>query len=174
VGYDLYMENVRDPGLAAKADEYERRWSEFMKFKYGDESPEAASAREAWVRTPRPTYFRFSIFGMGPFREAMESLGMLRYDGRKWPHDMGEIEQQEWVASTLDPCDALRGEKFCSNDGWLVTPEEIKAALATYDALDRGAAETQVSLYVQDVRYWREWIGFLRNAAEKAEGFRVW
>ncbi|MGF1426311.1 hypothetical protein [Kitasatospora sp. LaBMicrA B282] len=55
-----------------------------------------------------------------------------------------------------------------TNDNWLVTPEEVRRALAAYDSADQLAREEAVG----GVPGWEGWISFLRTAAEHG-GFRV-
>ncbi|MEV4190778.1 hypothetical protein [Streptomyces toxytricini] len=54
------------------------------------------------------------------------------------------------------------------NDGWLVTPAEIRAALAAFEAQPDAA---KAGTMAEEPR-WDEWIDYLRRAAEHG-GFRV-
>ncbi|QVJ00406.1 hypothetical protein KGD82_16735 [Nocardiopsis eucommiae] len=59
--------------------------------------------------------------------------------------------------------------KFSTNDGWLVTPEECKAAAQAA----RAATPTQLDANVGPEReYWGRWVEYLEKAAEHG-GFRV-
>lgn len=64
--------------------------------------------------------------------------------------------------------------KFGTNDGWLVTPDECKAALAAYRAADEGKREAVLAAVRQpwNPGYWDEWIAFLEGAVDHG-GFRV-
>lgn len=57
--------------------------------------------------------------------------------------------------------------KFGSNDGWLVTPDELTAALAAYDACIADGVEPP------SFTWWGDWIDYLRRAARHG-GFRVY
>lgn len=64
---------------------------------------------------------------------------------------------------------------YGSNDGWLVTPGEIKAALKVYDETPddkRDAILAEHGLVDDKLAYWQSWIAFLRRAANHG-GFRV-
>jgi hypothetical protein len=73
--------------------------------------------------------------------------------------------------------------KFGSNDGWLVTPEEIAGALEAWaetdmardhlaaDRFRRGMSTKTYETISED--YWRQWIEFLRRAKDRG-GFQVW
>ncbi|MGH3648049.1 MAG: hypothetical protein ACRDTM_12845 [Micromonosporaceae bacterium] len=66
---------------------------------------------------------------------------------------------------------AIPGHKFFTNDGWIVTPDEIKAALSAYEAAGAGAAERLLSTQ-NELNYWDRWIAYLRRAVDH-EGFEV-
>jgi hypothetical protein len=68
--------------------------------------------------------------------------------------------------------DGIPSHKFDSNNGWLVTPAEIHAALATYnnipsDMVDAVLEETKI-----DREIWDRWIAYLTGATEHG-GFEV-
>ena len=60
--------------------------------------------------------------------------------------------------------------KFRSNDGWIVTPEEITGALEMWELAD-PALKNKVRATAGD--YWEQWIDFLKTAAA-GSGFRVY
>lgn len=109
-------------------------------------------------------YFRLNIHGMSRYRQAMAAMRML--DTRRAPAGC----TTEW---TPDKPTGIPVDKLCSNDGWLVTPAEIRAALASYGTLDpRDEAHILDECQVADPEYWGRWIDYLRRAADRG-GFRV-
>lgn len=65
--------------------------------------------------------------------------------------------------------------KFGSNDGWVVTPEEIRAALAVYEATPAELVNQVVGTHIGDGErrdYWDRWIAYLRLAVSH-DGFEV-
>lgn len=54
-----------------------------------------------------------------------------------------------------------------SNDGWLVTEQEIRDALAVIDATGTPELEGRM------VEFWTRWVEFLRAASTQG-GFRTW
>ncbi|MGD6749142.1 hypothetical protein [Streptomyces sp. BH105] len=145
-------------------------------------------------------YFRLNIWGMGRYTEIMEQLGMTvsDYSAPPFPHQpegvtwdeieaaqeagdaantpvrpevLAYLKQQEaHVAWRPEPAFGIALHKFGSNDGWLVTPEEIKAALETYRT--HGSGEVKV-IVGDDLDYLLKWIAYLERAQHRG-GFRVW
>jgi hypothetical protein len=67
----------------------------------------------------------------------------------------------------------IPSHKFGTNDGWIVTPNEIVAALAEYLHRDGGRIVLD-RLGTEDRKaYWDQWIDYLRRAVEN-DGFEVW
>jgi hypothetical protein len=140
-------------------------------------------------------YFRLNVWGMSRCGEAMYGLGMLdtATESLKWPEraDFGvddeTWENWDWQQPAEDAPEPLRrfyqtqqaalshrpekptgicDFKFSSNDGWIVTPEELGAALATYDERTGGGAAAP------DFEWWADWIDYLRRARARG-GFSV-
>ncbi|MFE0104464.1 hypothetical protein [Streptomyces sp. NPDC059009] len=59
--------------------------------------------------------------------------------------------------------------KLITRDGWLVTPDEITAALGCWTAASQEHRDGVRS----SLTWWSEWISFLQRASEHG-GFRVW
>lgn len=140
-------------------------------------------------------YFRLNIWGMGATREAMYGLGMLDAATLQlqWPEredfDVDDAAWNAWdgdepgqdapeglhryyqahekaLAHRPEKPTGICAFKFGSNDGWLVTPDELAAALAAYDEAAAGGAS------VPESEWWADWIGYLRRAQARG-GFRV-
>jgi hypothetical protein len=76
-----------------------------------------------------------------------------------------------WVPQ---PVTGIYGNKFSSNDGWAVTPQEIRTALATYHT--KTEQQVTAALNAAGINnsdgYWDAWIGFLTHC-ETHGGFTV-
>ncbi|KOG53140.1 hypothetical protein ADK76_28925 [Streptomyces griseoflavus] len=141
------------------------------------------------------SYFRLNIWGMGEARSAMETLGMLTQlapPPTPNPQDYGTTADELWdyglddegapetvrafraatqvvVDSSAEHPTGIPAYKFSSNDGWLVTPAEIDAALGWWAVAPR---KIQREITTQ-LDWWPEWIRYLRRARDGG-GFRVW
>lgn len=114
-------------------------------------------------------YFRLNIWGMGEYREVMERHGMVDWsvDPPPDPEDWDDDEQRlRWQTDVPAKTFGIAGYKLCSNDGWLVTPEECRSALAAWESSENKVNET-----LDD--YWFSWLRFIEGAIE-AGGFRVY
>lgn len=137
--------------------------------------------------------FCLSVWEMSLARTLMDDLGMLdmtvttpgnlspeRYgvtaemqeiDFDEFPEPLMPVELRAYRAVRTKALDgaveAPQGIPFYklgSNDGWLVTPEEIRAALA--------ACPDAAGKY-PEIEWWKPWVEYLAYAAEHG-GFRVW
>lgn len=64
--------------------------------------------------------------------------------------------------------------KFCSNDGWVVTPDEALWALTEYHARSQEERDAALDATgIEDRRYWQSWLDYLM-ASTRHEGFEVW
>lgn len=143
----------------------------------------------AYYRLKDPSYFRLNNGGMGRYADAMHELGMAHEStsGLDWskapeyPEDDENDENLDAYRAAMDKFTGAHGtpadkptiplHKFSSNDGWFVTPEEIRAALDAYDTrCSEELSDTTRDLFETD--YWGEFIAWLRLAAEH-DGFRV-
>lgn len=143
----------------------------------------------AYYRLKDPGYFRLSNGGMGRYADAMAELGMAHEStsGLDWseaPEYPEDDDNDEKMAAYTEAMDKYLGghgtpadkptiplHKFSSNDGWFVTPEEIRAALAAWDAHDLDGLDQDTHATIE-TDYWGEFIAWLRLAAEH-DGFRV-
>lgn len=162
-------------------------------------------------------YFRLNIFGMSTYRQLMHAAGMIHSSrlapGTEWPEwdselaeldmDKAEFAHQVALKPLLTRHDSeiptIPSHKLGSNDGWYVTAEEIRFALASYafheqDIKARLRASWEAKAAEREAPnrdpfradpeghpadwgtiepdYWDEWIAWLRLAAQH-EGFRV-
>lgn len=139
-------------------------------------------------------YFCLNIWGMQIARVAMKERGMVHTVGNHpaWPEpdsyeippgvepwdDEGDDLHPAVVQYRRDVEDVLCYAtpdvpgmaiwKFGSNDDWLVTPIEIKGALAMLERSEQGPPLHEG----EPIGWWDEWIAWLRLAAEHG-GFRV-
>lgn len=187
MGYDMRTETT-EPGEAEKVqairDELGRAYNE-------QREHDADELYKAMQETER-SYFQLNVTGMRMTREAMHALGML--DTEDFPHtwpdsaDYGVTPAMwdDWTGEPdentpkelrafLDAQDAVASaqrqkptgipvHKLGTNDDWLVTPDEIAAALERY--------ATSGEKLPGGVSWWPDWIKYLRYAQDHG-GFRV-
>jgi hypothetical protein len=155
-----------------------------------------------------PGYFRLNCWAMEATCTAMEQLEMLDPDASARfprPEQFGLDGFPEWydwetgpitypdgtpeaafgrAVQTVVESDSggrIPGYKFWSNDGWRVTPEEIRRSLAVYDHQKAHAPGRPLLVdpqplgngLHQELDWWEAWIAFMRAAAEHG-GIRVY
>jgi hypothetical protein len=146
-------------------------------------------------------YFRLNIWGMGEYREAMNTAHMLFFaeDGSSYPNhtefaiprdDDGQLiedseQYQAYRAAVTAYIEHDHGHvgipvhKLGSNDGWLVTPAECEGAIEAWEQYvdsEHDGVEGQAAIALRgedDADYWLRWIQFLR-VASNGGGFRVY
>ena len=147
-------------------------------------------------------WFGFNNFTMSRVIDAMDELGMIQMaDSPTWPkpEDHGLTHRDVWqwededarpnapepVRAFLDAHDRARDGapenttgiaiyKLGSNDGWLVTEVELRAALKSWDAAaPEQQAAAAVRAQLRDAERWPAWIAYMRTAAA-CGGFRVY
>jgi hypothetical protein len=124
---------------------------------------------------------------MSTYRDAMLALDMAHNSTSSedpWP-DHDDFDDETTYNQTRRPLltfhaanepDTIPIHKLCPNDGWIVTPDEIRAALAAWDARAAGASTPALDEHTRDTiggEYWSEWIAWLRLATDH-DGFEVW
>lgn len=116
---------------------------------------------------------------MGRLLGALSTLGMID-EGFKHSGFTGNTEQDEMVVQEFDRdagCKRPPLHKFCSNDGWLVSPTEIRGALSVYDSFPAGPRRLLLDLSFRSeadcVARFEEFIQFWRDAALHG-GFEVY
>ncbi len=177
MGYDMYMENPRDPAMSARRKEVEDDFAIVLSLPHNREAWTDAEAEvhDRWMNASDPTYFRANIFSMAQLREMMHVAGMLVDTDIPCAKalDDGPIISADWEK------DGIPTPKLCSNDGWLVTARECQAALDRWqdwqEWIGPRNARTEVNGVLGSYAYrWNEWLRWLSNCAKKADGFRVW
>lgn len=80
---------------------------------------------------------------------------------------------QSWHGSDDE---GIPGHKFCTNDGWIVTPDECRQATAAWRSFsERAGGEDKAveKLGVTDFAdYWKRWVLWIERAADH-DGFEV-
>ena len=132
-------------------------------------TPESSAEERALaIALPNPGYFRLNILGMHYWMGFMLALRMLVLKRR----------------SLSD----IQAHKLASNDGWLVSATEIRAALRTYDGITRervvevifaepsndGVPQIVIDFVgvrskderEADVAYWDQWIALLLSTTQ--------
>jgi hypothetical protein len=120
--------------------------------------------------TPQPEYPMSVEHGLSD--EDMETYYELDDDGRRMSVKFGEYAKaiKGWEEYVPNPCSGILGYKFCSNDGWLVTPAEIGIALHNF----KKYGDTNLPVKEGDEglpAWWGSWIAYLESSLKG--GFRV-
>jgi leucyl-tRNA synthetase len=126
-------------------------------------------------------YFRLNIWGMSRARNLLYEYGMAYdSDSDHFSEDGVVVDPRTSPLATAGVQDGVPGiaiHKLCSNDGWIVTPEECLGALAQWriyckeHGLDlRHAPETPDD---GPVDWWQDFLAFLASSAEHG-GFAVY
>lgn len=187
MGYDMYCRGESHPEAdkARQAFEDAGGWPDQ---ELGLEVRQAALKRyeefcEAEIDSGQ--YFRLNIFGMSKYSDAMFGIGMAHAESSNevWPQAPDDLDWdvyyenpssypeyrtklEDFLSASADaPGIDLR--KFGSNDGWIVTPDECREAVAIWDEI--GSLPFQSA---EENAYWMKWIGFLRHCGEHG-GFTV-
>lgn len=187
MGYDMHTV-TKDPGEDEAVAEIQTRLRAAWQEKRQADADQISKELDAAYRS----YFRLNIWGMGRARELMHAAGMLDLNSGHGdfpsPKDFGVTDEMwnDWDGESNDKTapelrayneavqaitDGQREEpagipvyKLGSNDGWLVTPDEIASALERYVLGDGVPADVPP--------WWADWIGWLKYAQEHG-GFRV-
>lgn len=142
-------------------------------------------------------YFRLNIWGMGHCLEYMYERGMVYTSSSEgeWPEYIEPIKRDTdddaaWYARidaydedykarclpmvSAHPAggDTIPSHKFSSNDGWLVTEDECKAAVTSNALFAPPTYKDKKTKETKPVAWWPEWIAFLERASTRG-GFRV-
>lgn len=186
MGYDMSIIDQLSPAEEIDKEDARARFEQaVLERDENGGSQEAVSEAYDAMYAADLSYFRLNIWGMGEYRTSMAKLGMAHNKGDHprfpdWNPEWNEVEDYESLPEYQvyeDLCKKARSAsveypgipiwKFCSNDGWIVTPIECMSALKIWEAEgcpnpDEGEPE-----------YWLRWIDYLRRASEHG-GFEVW
>lgn len=144
-------------------------------------------------------YFRLAVWGMRECRDAMTRLGMVdwKWSPGPWPkledfvlRDYPDEDAEHapdspsgqylnavvMMRNCVPESGLIAGYKLCTNDGWIVTPLEIKGALAVLDVYRLERADSEGLLYkfvdAELPDFFDAWLAFLVRAGEVG-GFSV-
>lgn len=144
-------------------------------------------------------YFRLNSWGMGAYRNYMHERGMLDLKAKsadypehqafgvtdeeyqQYPENESEMSAEyrawraavtQWLSSTVGGNGLMPAFKFGSNDGWIVTPDEITKSLTALEDYERRQREQHGADWVdpikateleegESVSYWDKWIRYL-------------
>lgn len=140
----------------------------------------------------KENYFSLTGSGMMRYIDVMFELGMMhdsdspmeKSDWPTWDVSLSEEEAELKYAIELEHKTirhgisengekTIPGHKFSSNDRWIVTPDEIEAALEAYEQCSKEYVEKIIAwARIMPRDNWYRWIEFLRKAKDHA-GFRV-
>lgn len=125
---------------------------------------------------PRPSWPAPDDFGITDSSE-LDEMRARFYNGKDAyvPDNYRSYFAAQDAVRSWTPSGVLLGiqlEKLCSNDGWLVTPEECRAAVKAYEQNYKPDAGLSRTLSDEEAGWWPSWIEWLRLAADNG-GFRV-
>lgn len=202
MGYDMRIRGTLpepDPAtvtrLRAELDQLNAEWLTRTKLaRENDPTTFQADPPEGWLeadiayqQAAHPASFHLNISGMNRYCVAMLDLNMMHISACPVSHDdwatLPDYDDNETAYD--EACDRLTGQhgasthpgipdwKFSTNDGWYVTPEEIRAALHAWDTHPAYEPLPQDTITLTRGPLWEAWITYLRLAAHNG-GFRVY
>lgn len=144
--------------------------------------------------TDEDVYFRANIWGMGILRGAMKAAGVMdmHHGDVKWLKVSKEeeaINENAWEEKNghlkrfrSKTASAVPIGKFCSNDGWVVVPDECLIIANGLDTLLKAGTPIvyrdtwegkDVTVGEEDLKYVQEFADYCRRASTHG-GFEVW
>lgn len=151
MGYDMYICETPAALKNLKVAADREKWTR------GQPHP----AHDAYWKAQEEYYFRLNISGMGLMRGWIEPIIDWDAENTPWPEDGTEEEAEAIISEETAKEGMVPGYKFCTNDGWLVTPKEC-TVIADY--LDENPHEYE---------YMQKFGAFCKKAAE-CGGFKVY
>ena len=175
MGYDCYVveKDKRVQALEAEMDMYEA--GEIAREVYMD-----LLKKKFDLLDETGDYFQANISGMGWLSEIMQKIGMLdaKTDMPRFEWE-NEAQGEENIKAGSDS-PGIPWWKFSSNDGWHVTEEECREALALYHAfIAINGPELPIPQEELDDpdqgmnKFFAEWLVFIHHASTRG-GFRVY
>lgn len=99
-------------------------------------------------------------------RDGTEADTRMVYEEESSEHQAYRDAVNQALATKVPGTTGIALCKFCSNDGWIVTPAEIEEAL-------KEAKDTPSGNFDHGDKRWRQWLDFLKGAIY-ADGVVVW
>ncbi|MFG3133712.1 hypothetical protein ACGFZU_39200 [Streptomyces tendae] len=149
------------------------------------------------MEATRTTHFYLTTWAMSECRAVMDHFGMLvaaQPPDRPAPETYGAAPGEAVLAPMGDAApvqvqryrkaleerlswappqpEGIAAHKLGGDEGWTVTPGEIHAALAAYEA-SRATDPALLSEVIEDADWWPGWIDYLKHAARHG-GFRTY
>ncbi len=143
----------------------------------------AEDPSRAWPEFPRQTR-RIELIAEAFIEEMDPSEYLAKYGDTDEQREPACDDELALVRAYNDQTEMLRKEhpaggdtiplhKLCSNDDWLVTPDECLNALAAWYRATAGERDDALtSVGIEDLEYWASWLDFLQLAAH-CDGFEV-
>ncbi|MET9089422.1 hypothetical protein ABZX77_47490 [Streptomyces sp. NPDC004237] len=177
----------------------EHRDSLCLPFRHADYQAAQAEVARTYdaMEAARTTHFFLTTWAMSECRGVMDHFGMLvaaQPPARPAPEAYGTTSAQaapstaggaapeqvrhyhralrKRLAWTPPRPGGIVIHKLGGDEGWMVTPGEIRAALAAYET-SRASNPALLSNLIEDADWWPEWIDYLRRAAAHG-GFRTY
>jgi hypothetical protein len=214
MGYDMYW-TAPKPEDTEKAARLREQWRELLKADPDQQDAATIETVRRELDKAETNYFRLNIWGMVTCRDLMYRFGMLMVDYEMpesperpevdeeafdaWLYDDVVPEggvPESWTAYRKAGEDSLAAHpekvegicvhKLGSNDGWVVTPEECRAALTKwrevcdtngwpYDIVVRSESgdDEDGATKRELVEWWPEWLAYLAGAVDNG-GFSVY
>lgn len=159
-----------DPAVIAAKDQVHAEFTRLVSVRDTVPEGDARDAAQAAVadaydklRETDQSYFRLNIWGMGEARQLMlEDDALVDVDHPPFPAGDGpEAKEQVKRITDADPgYEAIPSYKLCSNDGWLVSPGECRAAAR------------KMRRRLDPPAWYEQWTSYLEYAIDHG-GFRV-
>lgn len=140
-------------------------------------------AMDAWPDFPRQTR-RIELVAEAFLEEWDPSEYLAKYGDTDEDRQPARDDEVALVRACTDQAEMARRDhpaggstiplhKLCSNDGWVVTPDECLQSLAVWYAASDGERDDALTAAgVDDREYWSDWLDFLQLAAH-CDGFEV-
>lgn len=134
------------------------------------------------------TYHRANIWGMGMLRSVMSAANVLDWNAQHEPWGSfkeddrkGQKQNARVRAFRSKDKNLVPGDKFCSNDGWIITPEECLLIANGLDRLLRNPKRITYTVYLDGTKiltkeereYVQKFSNFCRRSALLG-GFKVY
>lgn len=201
MGYDMYVRAPSADDLEVKEAAHAKLVEAAARRDNGTGTQDEVMAAWAEMDAADPTYFRWNVWGMMTGREILFRIGAMydstmgvgfpdagdygldmeqvyEADGEIYPDPAKQANYEQYrlaveIALTVPSPeqDRLPSHKFGSNDGWIVTPAECRAAVEIIDATSEERLRTAIvdaGEEGDDIAYWVDEIKRFRNFLDYA------